>query len=91
MWIVWMVFLRCVLGRVGFEIAQQSLKRFHIRIMVFPAFKVPNVTCPLDVCGPAGGTLDNSGVQTDRKENGSFGDLFFGKGSFDLELNPIAG
>lgn len=74
---------------VGLEITQQSLQALLVRIVVFPAGKVPDMACPSDAGGPWQACLLDRLIQGDGKEGRFVVALFFLKGGHDLAFYPL--
>jgi len=76
---------RCTLR---LEVAQQSLKRLLIGVVIFPVRKITNVPCPPDVGGPAG--LCNSAPRKNGLQNPETKSAGDSRASFNLATTPIS-
>jgi hypothetical protein len=72
------------------EIAEQALQAFLVRIVVFPAGKVSDMSHPSDVSCPWQVCLLDHLIQGDGKEGRFVAALFFLKGGHDLSFYPLA-
>ena len=59
----------CSLLRLRLEVAKEPLERTLVGVMVFPVFKVANMSAPSDLFGPIGLRGQDGFVQPDGKQD----------------------